>query len=56
MQQVIDIPECSFCHSTDLELYYAKESGLNVLCMECGFSSTAANEHLASTTITLLAG
>ena len=56
MQQVIDIPECSFCHSTELELFYTKESGLKVLCVECGFSLTAANEHLSSTTITLLAG
>jgi hypothetical protein len=56
MQQVIDMPECSFCHSNELELFYAKANGLYVQCAECGFSATAANEHLASSTITLLAG
>ncbi len=56
MQQVNELPECSFCHSHDLELFYAKGAGLVVQCTECGLTSTPANEHLASHTITLLAG
>ena len=56
MQQVNELPECNFCHSQDLELFYAKGAGLVVQCTECGLTSTPANEHLASHTITLLAG
>ncbi len=56
MQQVMDLPECIFCHSTELELFYSKASGMMVQCDECGYSSTATNEHLAAETITLLAG
>ena len=56
MQQVNEMPECSFCHAQELELFYTKGSGLVVQCTECGFTSTATNEHLASHSITLLAG
>jgi len=56
MQQVLDTPECSFCHSKDLELFYGKATGLMVQCIECGFSFAATNEHLSSTSINLLAG
>ena len=56
MQQVIDIPECVFCHSKELELFYSKESGLIVQCDECGYSRVATNEHLDSEVITLIAG
>jgi uncharacterized Zn finger protein len=56
MQQVIDIPECIFCHSKELELFYSKESGLIVQCDECGYSRVATNEHLNSEVITMLAG
>jgi Zn ribbon nucleic-acid-binding protein len=55
MQQVIDIPECVFCHSKALELFYSKESGLIVECDECGYSRVATNEHIDSEVITLLA-
>ena len=56
MQQVIDVPECDFCHSIELELLYNKTRGLLVQCEECGFSRVASNAHLDSDTITLLAG
>jgi hypothetical protein len=56
MQQVIDIPECDFCHSIDLTLFYDKPSGLIVQCAECGYSRVPANAHLSSDSITLLAG
>jgi Zn ribbon nucleic-acid-binding protein len=56
MQQVIDIPECDFCHSIDLILFYDKPSGLIVQCAECGYSRVPANVHLSSDSITLLAG
>ncbi len=56
MQQVTDIPECVFCHSNELELFYSKVSGLIVQCDECGHSRVATNEHLDSEVITLLAG
>jgi len=56
MQQVIDIPECDFCHSIDLVLFYDKPTGLIVQCAECGYSRVPANQHLSSNTITLLAG
>jgi DNA-directed RNA polymerase subunit M/transcription elongation factor TFIIS len=56
MQQVIDNPECIFCHSKELVLFYSKISGLVVQCQECGYCRTAANEHLDSEVITLLAG
>ncbi len=56
MQQVIDTPECIFCHSNELELFYSKESGIIVQCDECGYSRVATNEHLDSEVITLLAG
>ena len=49
-------PECTFCHSPELILFYTKASGLMVQCEECGYSSTAASEHLNSEEITLLAG
>ncbi|MCX6450791.1 MAG: hypothetical protein NTZ31_03690 [Actinobacteria bacterium] len=56
MQKVIDVPECDFCHSIELELLYNKTRGLLVQCEECGFSRVASNAHLDSDTITLLAG
>jgi len=56
MQEVIDTPECPFCHSCELELTYTKQSGLLVRCGECGYFAAAANEHIDSSTITLLAG
>ncbi|MEI6220719.1 MAG: hypothetical protein WCP71_05375 [Actinomycetes bacterium] len=56
MQQVIDTPECSFCHSKELELFYAKTTGLMAQCIECGYSCAATNEHLSSSSINLLAG
>jgi len=52
MQQVIDIPECTICHSRELELFFNKGGGLYVQCDECGFSQIAANEHLSSDLIT----
>jgi uncharacterized Zn finger protein len=48
-------PECSFCHSEELELFYSKASGLLVQCTECGLTSQASNEHLGSETISLMA-
>jgi hypothetical protein len=56
MQQVSDFPECIFCHSSNLALYYSKASGLLVQCEECGYSSIATNAHIDSEEITLLAG
>ena len=55
MQQVLDTPECSFCNSKELELFYSKTTGLMAQCFECGFSCAATNEHLASTSINLIA-
>jgi len=48
-------PECSFCHSEELELFYSKASGLLVQCSECGLTSPASNEHVGSETINLIA-
>ena len=56
MQQLEILPECSFCHSQELELYYTKGTGLVVQCSECGLTARPSHEHLVSNTITLLAG
>ena len=55
MAKVLYYPECSICHSDDLELFYCKSGGLIVQCDECGNTAIARNEHLASDTITLQA-
>jgi len=56
MQQLEILPECSFCHSQELELFYTKGTGLVVQCSECGLTARPSHEHLVSNTITLLAG
>ena len=56
MEKTTDKPECAFCHSTDLELFYSKLVGLIVQCEECGYAKIATNEHLASDQVKLLAG
>jgi len=55
MPNTLDIPECVFCHSQELKLFYSKSHGVLVECEECGFSSRAQNEHIDSNQISLLA-
>ncbi|MEI6649081.1 MAG: hypothetical protein WCO08_05495 [Actinomycetes bacterium] len=55
MQHILDTPECSFCHSEELQLFYGKSDGLMVQCVECGYSCSASDEHLASASISLVA-
>jgi len=52
---ISSIPECSFCHSVELELLYSKADGVNIQCIECGYSTVATNEHLSSEIIISLA-
>lgn len=53
MQNIIEMPECNYCHSTSLELSYSTASGVIVECGECGFATKATNEHIESDVIVM---
>jgi len=53
VQNIIEMPECNYCHSTSLELSYSKASGVIVECGECGYATKATNEHIESDVIVM---
>jgi len=42
MREVLEVPECAYCRSINLESIYSRAIGMIDQCNDCGFSSIAA--------------